>query len=250
MAEPVPALDRALTMLEAIAQSRRGYSVSELSRRLALPKSSAYLILRTLERRGYVQKLPAGGRYRLGAQALALGRSAQQGFDVREAALPALAALASQTSLTAELGTLDRLDAVVIERVESTASVRVTSWIGRRYGATTSALGKALLAFLPDPVFDAQIRPARLPRPTERAIATIGALTRELDRVRELGFAVSDEEEEPGVRSVAAPILDARRHALAAIAISGTTWQIPADRVSSLGALVKEMAERIGSDQV
>ncbi|HEX7085096.1 MAG TPA: IclR family transcriptional regulator [Vicinamibacterales bacterium] len=245
MAEPVPALDRALTMLEAIAQSRRGYSVSELSRRLALPKSSAYLILRTLERRGYVQKLPAGGRYRLGAQALALGRSAQQGFDVREAALPALAALASQTSLTAELGTLDRLDAVVIERVESTASVRVTSWIGRRYGATTSALGKALLAFLPDPVFDAQIRPARLPRPTERAITTIGALTRELDRVRELGFAVSDEEEEPGVRSVAAPVLDARHHAMAAIAISGTTWQIPADRVSPLGALVKEMAERI-----
>lgn len=237
-------------MLEAIAQSRRGYSVSELARRLALPRSSTYLILRTLERRGYVQKLPSGGRYRLGAHALALGRLAPQGSDLREVALQTLAALAHQTGLTAELGVLDRIDAVVIERVESTTSVRVASWIGRRYGANTCALGKALLAFLPGPVFDTQIRPARLPRPTDRAIATIGALTRELERVRELGFAVSDEEEEPGVRSVAAPVLDARRHALAAIAISGTTWQIPADRVSSLGALVKEMAERIGSDQV
>ncbi len=250
MGEPVPALDRALTMLEAIAQSRRGYSVSELSRRLALPKSSAYLLLRTLERRGYVQKLPTGGRYRLGAQALALVRSTTPGSDLRDEAQPILAALAHQAGLTAELGILDRADAVVIERVESTASVRVASWIGRRYGASASALGKALLAFLPDPVFDAQIRPAPLPRPTERAIATIGALTRELERVRELGFAVSDEEAEPGVRSVAAPVLDPRRHAVAAIAITGTTWQIPADRLTALGALVKEMAERIRSDRV
>ena len=61
----VPAIDRALDVLECLSQSRKGYSVSEFSRRLALPKSSVHLILRTLERRGYLQKQSAGGRYRV-----------------------------------------------------------------------------------------------------------------------------------------------------------------------------------------
>ena len=72
----VPALERALTVLESLAQSRKGYSASEMSRRLNLPKSSVHLILRTLERRGYLQKQAAGGRYRFGMKLMALGRAA------------------------------------------------------------------------------------------------------------------------------------------------------------------------------
>src|SRR5690606_19692541 len=178
---------------------------------------------------------------------LMLSRSAPAGTDLREHAVPTLTALAQQTGLTAELGVLARTDVVVIERVESTASVRVVSWIGRRYGANSTALGKALLAFLPPTEVNALLRQTRLPRPTERTIATSAALARELEHVRELGYAVADEEDEPGVRSVAAPILDARHHPLAAIAISGTTWQVPSDRLPSIGAVVREAAAQVGS---
>ena len=102
------AIDRALNVLECLSQSRKGYSVSELSRRLALPKSSVHLILRTLERRGYLQKQSAGGRYKFGMKLIALSRTALDGVELRDEARPALAALAQRTGLTVHMGVLER----------------------------------------------------------------------------------------------------------------------------------------------
>ena len=115
----VPALDRALTLLECLARSRKGYSVSELSRRLALPKSSVHLILRTFERRGYLQKQITGGRYRFGLKLVSLGRMALEGVEVRDEARPVLARLVRATGLTAHMGILERSEVVIIERLDS-----------------------------------------------------------------------------------------------------------------------------------
>ena len=83
-APSVPALDRALTVLECLAQSRKGFSVSELSRRLTLPKSSVHLIVRTFERRGYLLKAPSGGRYRFGLKLMSLGHLALDGLRIAQ----------------------------------------------------------------------------------------------------------------------------------------------------------------------
>jgi DNA-binding IclR family transcriptional regulator len=165
----VPALDRALTILESLAQSRKGYSASELSRRLNLPKSSVHLILRTLERRGYLQKQASGGRYRFGVRLAALSRTALDGVELRDEARPALAALVSKTGLTGHLGVLERSEIVIIERIESTSPVRVVSWVGRRMDVNSTAVGKALIAYLPEVEFDAQVRPTQLPRHNDRS---------------------------------------------------------------------------------
>ena len=242
----VPALERALTVLETLAQSRKGYSVSELSRRLSLPKSSVHLILRTLERRGYLQKAATGGRYRFGLKLVALGHTAFDGVELRDEAQPTLAALARRTGLTVHLGVLERSEIVIIERIEAAAPVRVVSWVGRRLNVNSTAVGKALIAFLPEADFDAQIRPTRLSRPNDRTIATMAALKRELERVRQQGYAVCDEEDEIGVRCVGAPILNAFGHAIAAISVAGTTLQVPPGRIPELGTHVREAAGEIG----
>ncbi len=241
----VPALERALTVLECLAQSRKGYSVSELSRRLALPKSSVHLILRTLERRGYLQKQATGGRYRFGMKLIALSRTALDGVELRDEARPALASLVQRTGLTVHMGVLERSEIVIIERLESAGPVRVVSWVGRRMNVNSTAIGKALIAFLPESEFEAQIRPTQLARPNDRTIATMSALKRELDRVRQQGYALCDEEDEIGVRCVGAPILNRHGHAIAAISVAGTTVQIPPERIAELGAVVRDTAAEI-----
>jgi len=243
----VPAVERALNVLEALAQSRKGYSVSELSRRLALPKSSVHLILRTLERRGYLQKQASGGRYRFGLKLIALSRAALDGVELREEARPSLAALSSQTGLTVHMGILERSEIVIIERIESESPVRVVSWIGRRLDLHSTAVGKALIAFLPEATFEAEVRARQLPHHNERTIASMTALRKELDRVRLMGYSVCDEEDEVGVRCVGAPVVDRHGQAIAAISVAGTTVQVPAERVSALGEQVKAAAAEIST---
>ena len=246
-ASGVPALDRALTVLECLAQSRKGYSVSELSRRLSLPKSSVHLILRTLERRGYLQKQASGGRYRFGMKLLALSRTALDGVELRDEARPSLAALVRTTNLTVHMGVLERSEIVIIERLESSSPIRVVSWIGRRMNVNSTAIGKALIAFLPEPDFDAQIRPTQLARPNDRTLATMVSLKRDLERVRQLGYSLCDEEDEIGVRCVGAPVLNAQGHSIAAISVAGTTVQIPPERIAELGEAVKATALEISA---
>jgi len=241
----VPALDRALTVLETLAHSRKGYSVSELSRRLELPKSSVHLILRTLERRGYLQKHAASGRYRFGLKLVGLGRAALEGVELRDEARPALTSLAHATDLTVHMGVLERSEVVIIERIESTSAVRVVSWVGRRLDANSTAVGKALLAFQPPEEQERQLRSDRLPRHNDRTIATIPGLKRELERVRAQGYSLCDEEDEIGVRCVGAPILNEHGCAVAAISVAGTTTQIPADRMPALADAVVATAREI-----
>jgi DNA-binding IclR family transcriptional regulator len=243
----VPALDRALTVLECIAQSRKGFSVSELSRRLTLPKSSVHLILRTFERRGYLQKQPTGGRYRFGLKLMSLGHLALDGVELRDEARPILLRLVLATGLTAHLGILERGEVVIIERVDAATPVRVVSFVGRRMKVHSTAVGKALLAFLPPESQDAQLAQAPLEPQNERTIASAADFRRELEQVRRLGYAFNDQEDELGVRAVGAPILSAEGTPLAAISIVGTTGQLALDRVAAIGEAVRDAAREISA---
>lgn len=243
----VPALERALTVLECIAQSRKGFSVSELSRRLTLPKSSVHLILRTFERRGYLQKQPTGGRYRFGLKLMSLGHLALDGVELRDEARPILQRLVLATGLTAHLGILERGEMVIIERVDAATPVRVVSFVGRRMKVHSTAVGKALLAFLPPESQNAPLGLAPLEPQNERTITSPDDFRRELEQVRRQGYAFCDQEDELGVRAVGAPILSADGSALAAISIVGTSGQLALDRVAAIGAAVRGAADEISA---
>jgi DNA-binding IclR family transcriptional regulator len=243
----VPSIERALSVLQCLGHSKRGFSISEIGRRLKIPKSSAHLILTTLERRGFLQRNTQTGRYHFGLQLLSLSRSALENLDLREEARPFLRDLMEETGLTVHMAVLERDEAVIIEKVEAPGLVRLASWIGRRLDVNCTGVGKALMAFLPDEELDYILKTKAFARHNSRTIISKSALRRELMLVKQSGYALDNEEDEPGVCCIGAPAFDVNGRAVAAISVAGTTSQIGSERIPILARQVKRAAQGISA---
>ena len=242
---PATAVERALSMLEAAAQRRDGLTNSELSRRLNIPKSSASYILRALERRGYLRRDPASGRYRLGLKILSLGREAQANYDIAGIALPFMRALVDRVHLTCHLAVLDQGEAVYIEKLDAPGFFKVDTWVGRRMCVHSTSVGKALLSALPPQATEAILRESGLKKRTPKTIISPSRLLAELDSVRSRGYAVDDEENNLGARCMAAPIFDAAGTVTAALGVSGTITQVSRAEMPRIAEALKDAARRI-----
>ena len=212
----VPSIERALSVLECLAQAKRGFSLSEIGRTLRIPKSSAHLILSTLERRGFLQKNAKTGRYCFGLQLVSLSRSALENLDMRDEAKPFLCSLMQESGLTVHMAVLERDEAVIIEKVEAPGLVRLASWIGRRLDVNCTGVSKS-------------------------------ALRRELKRIKQAGYSFDNQEDEPGVCCIGAPVFDQNGKAVAAISVAGIASKIATDRVPILARLVTRVAGSISA---
>jgi DNA-binding IclR family transcriptional regulator len=241
----VPSTMRAMRVLEFLARSKRGASVSNVSRSLALPKSSTYLLLKTLEQEGYLQRSAWSGKFYFGVRLVRLCRSALANLDLREIARSSLTSLMRQTGITVHLAVLEGNEAVIIDRISPPGSSAGADWVSRRLDVNCTGVGKALAAYLPEEQFEEVITAQRFARHNDNTIVTVPGLKRELCKVREQGYALDDEEDEIGVRCVGVPILDGNRQAFAAISLAGTTELIPLERVPSLANSLKQTASEI-----
>jgi len=241
----VPSIERALSILQCLGHSKRGFSISEIGRRLSIPKSSAHLILTTLERRGFLQKNTQTGRYHFGLQLVSLSRSAIENLDLREEAKPLLRSLMEETGLTVHMAVLERDEAVIIEKVEAHGLVRLASWIGRRLDVNCTGVGKALIAYLPHEELEYLIMTKDFARHNAKTVVSKGALRRELAVVRQSGYALDNEEDELGLCCLGAPVFDENGRVVAAISVAGTTSQIGTDRVPKLARQVMRAAQGI-----
>ncbi len=239
------AVERALAILEAISERAGGMTNSELSRKLAIPKSSASYILRALERRGYLRRERNTGKYRLGLKVLSLSRGVLSGLDLRELALPVLRQLVERSHLTAHLAILDHGDAVYIERVEAPGFIKMNTWVGRRMPIYSTSVGKALVAYLPENEVKALLKERGMQKRTPRTITVCTRFLQELAQVRKQGYALDDEENNLGVRCVAAPVFDRQGQVTASLGVSGTTGQIDLARLPKIAELVKEAAHKV-----
>ncbi len=242
---PSVAVERAFAILEATAGQNGGLTNAEISRRLNIPKSSASYILRTLERRGYLRREMASGRYQLGLKLLNLGRGVLAGYELREIAVTAMRALVERTGLTAHLAVLDRGEAVYIEKVEAPGFIKMDTWVGRRMFVHSTSVGKTLVAHLPRPEVEAILRDHGMKKRTPKTITSAGRLFTELAKVRDTGYAIDDEENSVGARCLAVPIIDAEDHAVAAIGLSGTVSQLDDETVPRVADLARDAARRI-----
>ncbi len=238
----VPSVERALSALECLTHAKRGLSLSEIGRRLGIPKSSAHLILSTLERRRFLQKNAKTGRYCVGLQLVSLSRSALENLDLREEARPFLRSLMQETGLTVHMAVLERDEAVIIDKVEAPGLVRLASWIGRRFDVNCTGVGKVLLAFLPEDELDYLLKTKEFARHNSRTIISKSALKRELKLVKESGYSFDNEEDEPGVCCIGAPVFDESGRAVAAISVAGITSQLGTNRVPNLSRMVRRAA--------
>jgi IclR family transcriptional regulator, KDG regulon repressor len=173
---PSVAVERALAMLEAVAQEAEGLSNAEISRKLNIPKSSASYILRTLENQGYLTRDLETGKYRVGLKVLSLGRGALTGIDVREAALPIMRHLMEKTNLTCHLAILDGPDAVYIEKVEPHGFIKMDTWVGRRMRVHATGVGKALVAHIAEERLEKMLAERGMEKRTPKTITTVPRL--------------------------------------------------------------------------
>lgn len=246
----IQVLAKALDLLEVLGQERAGLTLAELAKRLELPKSSVFRYLVTLEARGYVEKLPETERYRLGLRLFEMGNLVASHFDVTEFALPFMRRLVETFRETVNLAVLYQGEVVYLQILESTRSMRMSAQPGQRNLCHSTALGKALLAYLPEAEVRAIIAQHGLPALTPRTITTEEQLWEELARVRHRGYAVDDIENEENVRCVAAPIFNHRDEPIAAISISGPADRMPYAQMELMGkellAGTRAISRRLG----
>jgi IclR family transcriptional regulator, KDG regulon repressor len=238
----VASVERALTILELLAEKQQGLTTSEISRRAKIPKSSASYLLRTLTARGYLRRDPETGHFTPGIRMLSLGGQAIQGMQLRDVALPYLRQIAERTRLDSHLAMLDHGDAVYVERIESPGFIKMAIWVGKRVAPQVTAIGKALICYLDRYEVQEIVGTHQVSPVSAKTIVSLPHLLDELAVTRQRGYAFDDEEHALGVRCVAAPVVAASGEVVAAIGVSGTVSQINDDYVLVLGNILRTTA--------
>lgn len=243
-------LERGLSVLSAFGSGRVLLGVSEIGRELGLNRSTAHRYISTLAALGYLQQDDNTKKYRLGARVIDLGFSAINSMELREIAAPHLRALSDETGYTVNMAILDDLDIVYVERCRSASSrqreIDLNLHVGARLPAYCTALGKALLAYLP-PVDQAErIDRIDFVRRGPNTLTAYTAFVAELRRVRRLGFAINNEELAYGLRSIAAPVLSHEGSAVAAINLAVHRSMVTIEDLgANLGPVLRRTAAEI-----
>ena len=203
-------LERGLEILASFGQSQGLIGISELSRGLDLSRSTTHRYVATLARLGYLQQDPASKRYRLGPKVLDLGFSALNSMDLLEISAPHLRQLSDETQHTVNLAILDDTDVVYIERCRTSRpgqrDIDLNLHVGARLPAYCTAMGKAILAFVPEERLETIIERIDFVPRGPNTLTDPDAFREELGKIRATGIAVNDEELAYGLRSIGAPI--------------------------------------------
>lgn len=237
----IASLRKGLEVIDCFA-SRDSWSLTELAGHLGLNKATAFRILHTLQDAGYLAKDEESGRFRLGMRFYSLGKSAVRHEQLKWQALPPLLHLAESTGETVYVGILYEGDAVCVQIVDGTELVRMHSFVGKRSPAHASALGKALLAHLPDSEVDGYIATYGLKRLTANTITDPARFREELRQIRAQGFAFDAEEMAPGLRCIGAPVTDHTGRPFATVSLSAPADRMTPERVAALVPQVRGAA--------
>lgn len=215
-ARHVAAVERALSVLDALAESTGELGTNELARRTGINASTVSRLLATLAAAGLVEHVGATGRYRLGLRLLQLGNTVLARLDLREIARPHLHVLVAETGETATLSAPGEQDAVTVDFVQSASSVQSVARVGRPSIGHATATGKVLLAF-----GGARVPRGPLTAYTAQTIVDKRALAAELERVRRQGHARAVGEREPDLNALAAPVFGGGGELAAIVGVQG-----------------------------
>jgi DNA-binding IclR family transcriptional regulator len=240
----VQTIERASSILDILGQSTHGFSIRELSSKIKLPKGTIHRLLSSLSYFGYVRQDPKTRDYLLGFKLVELGNLLLNQLDLRKEAEPFLKDLAERTKETVHMVILDRNEVVYIDKVETdqhTSGLRMASRVGLRNPAHSSAVGKVLLAHFSEEELNNFTKEKGLLKRTKNTITDLRHLREHLSIVRAQGYAIDDEENEKGIRCVAAPIYNEVGKPVAAMSISGPAFRITKKVIQE--SLKKEVME-------
>ncbi|MGF6376322.1 IclR family KDG regulon transcriptional repressor [Clostridiales Family XIII bacterium PM5-7] len=243
----VQSIERALDIIEAVATEQKGLGLTEISGKVDLHKSTAYRIISTMVKRGYLDKT-TDNNYKIGLKLIEAVSCYINSLELQTEARPFVAQITAKLGLTSHLGILDGDKVVYIEKMDVVSTVRMYSQIGLRMHAYCSSLGKCLLSNYSKDEIDTIMKDCGFIKFTPNTISSLDQLHQEIAKVRKQAWAMDDEEYEIGHRCIGAPIYDYRGDIIAAISASGDKHVLTDDRIEEVAEYVKMTALEISKD--
>lgn len=240
----VPALDRGLRILQLLAERDTRMKVSEIAETLDIPRSATYELIFTLATHGAVHQSD-NGEVGLGHLTLVLGSAYGRRLDFAQTAQAAAQSVMQLCGETVQIGVLDDRHVLYVAKADSTRPVRLVSMLGARLPAHCTALGKALLAFLPEAKLTRYLEEQQLEALTERSVVDRAELRRQLIAVRETGASSEECESNPDVACVAAPVWNGQGENVAAMSIAVPVVRMTPQRRDELREIVVNGAARL-----
>ncbi|CAM5452281.1 transcriptional regulator [Streptomyces spiroverticillatus] len=245
MGRHVPAVTRALDILELFLEGDGSLSAPDITRKLGLPRTTVHELVTTLAARNYLVTVPEQpGRYRLGVRTYQLGSRYAEQLDLAAEGQQVAREVAETCDETVHVAVLEDADVIYIAKVDSTHAVRMVSAAGRKLPAHCTSVGKMLLASLPEAELRSRIENRELVAMTPHSITDPEALQQALAAARARGLATEHRESNPDVSCVAAPVRDSAGRVVAALSVSVPMIRWSEEREAELAELaVKGAAE-------
>jgi DNA-binding IclR family transcriptional regulator len=229
-------------------------SLTEITQRLKLPKSTVHSLLETLKLEKVIEKDTNNGKFHLGVKLIELGNRAQLELDICKTALPFLRGLNTEFDETIHLTVLDNDEVLYVGCIESSRRLRTYSVLGVRAPLYCTAVGKVILAFLPEEEISRIIHDKPLKKITANTLADRDLLLKDLAKIRKRGYATDDMEHEEHLRCVAAPIWNVQGEVFASLSISGPAVRNTYERIEAMAPSVVtaglEISKRLGYHSV
>ncbi len=241
----IQSISRAMNILEIVIQ-HEPIGVTKVSNITDIHKSTVYRILNTLVHLGYVSQ-NKDGKYHVGLKLFEIGSKAINNLDLRQTVSPYLKEIQEKTGETIHLGVLDYMEIIYIDKVESDKTIRMHSKIGKRSYAHSTSLGKVILAYSDDDIIERIIKEKGLPKLATNTITEPDEFRNHLQKVNEQGFALDEEENEIGIRCIAAPIFDYSGNVVAAFSVSGPSIRVTREKIMTFKDIVKSYSRQISS---
>jgi DNA-binding IclR family transcriptional regulator len=244
MAKSGSTADKVLDVLLLFEDSWPELTADEICRLIDAPRSTTYRYIRILRGKGFLEKSSTGG-FRLGPRLMQLGRIARSRLDIRDMALPVMEDIAQQTRETVLLTRLSGGNAVCVERVEGSQTIRISFDLGQVQPLHAGASSKILLAYVNEDEWDQYLKPP-LERFTEYTVTDSETVKEQLREIRRQGYCASESEVDLGARAVAVPVADARGRVVAALSTAGPLFRMDDATVESHLELLRAGVATVG----
>ncbi|GAE36356.1 IclR family transcriptional regulator [Halalkalibacter akibai] len=241
----IQAVERALRIVDLFNEYETELKITDISERMQLHKSTVHSLLKTLQKHHYIEQNPENGKYRLGLKLFERGNFVIQSLDLRTLAKEHLVALSKQTGKTVHLCILDGKEGVYIDKVESASSMILYSKIGRRVPVHSSGVGKVLVAWKTEEELQAILEAYEYTKQTPYTVEDRESFLKELEKTRERGFAIDNQENEAGVICVAIPVRNFTGQVEAAISMSTTVSKVNEEELNQHVELLKQTAKEL-----
>jgi DNA-binding IclR family transcriptional regulator len=243
----IQSLERAFAILEAVARSREGINLVDLSKAVGLHNSTAFHLVKTMVQLGYVSQARDSKRYRIGAKLFTLAAGALEENALLGLVTPVLETLTRETGEAGHFAIRSGNEIVVIARTAGSGLLQMVDRTGAQRPAHATALGKVLLSALNDEQIRQFLDAVPPRRFTAKTVVARDALLRELEEVRRKGVAYDDGEFDAEIRCVAVPVRDFAGRVAGAVGISGPVWRLSLQSLQDKAQQVREAAGLISA---